>query len=203
MTAKPAFDDTIRMTAMRRHAPTVFRAALTRLTEPQILFPALTLLVLGVIWSATFNLIKVEHASAQSAAAAASRELVNTYEAQVVRALREIDQTLKLVKYVYETKGPRAALEDLKARTLLPPQLLFTIRIVDGDGAVLASTRPGEAQPPGDLEVLSGLRASDRLWVDKPQKNPASQDWTLQFARRLNATDGTVAGAVLLGVDAS
>src|SRR5580658_987326 len=106
MTAKPPLIHTIRVAAMQRRAPTGFRAFLTRLIEPQIRFPALNILVLGVIWGATFNLIKVEHLRAESAAAAASRELVNTYEAQVVRALREIDQTLKLVKYVYETKGP-------------------------------------------------------------------------------------------------
>src|SRR3984957_701871 len=88
-----------------------------RLTEPHILFPALTILVLGVIWSATFNLIKVERTNAETAAAAAALELVNTYDAQVVRALREIDQTLKLVKYVSESKGAAAALSDLKMRT--------------------------------------------------------------------------------------
>lgn len=191
------------MTAIQRHAPTVFRASLTRLSEPQIIFPALTLLVLGVIWSATLNLIKVERANAEKAATTASRELVNTYQAQVVRAIREIDQTLKLVKYVYETKGSDAALEDLKARTLLPPELLFTIRIVNRQGLMDASTRPAEAPPAGAVGVLSALRASDTLWIDTPKKNLASQDWTLQFARRLNAADGSFAGAVLLGVDAS
>jgi hypothetical protein len=51
MTAKPPFIDTIRMAAMQRRALTGFRAFLTRLIEPQILFPALNILVLGVIWT--------------------------------------------------------------------------------------------------------------------------------------------------------
>jgi len=203
VTLRPSFDDTIRMAARQKRAPTVFRAALTRFSEPQILFPTLTLLVLGVTWGATVNLINVERASAESAAAAASQDLVNTYQAHVVRALREIDQSLKLVKYVYETKGPGAALEDLKARSLLPPQMLFVIRIVNGNGAIVASTRPAEVAPASDGGMLSALRASDTLWVDQPRKDLASQEWTLQFARRLNAADGTFAGAVLLGVDAS
>ena len=55
--------------------------------------------VLAMIWGTTFNLIKSERAAAERAATLSSRELAETYEAQVVRALREIDQTLKVVKF--------------------------------------------------------------------------------------------------------
>jgi diguanylate cyclase (GGDEF)-like protein len=202
-TAKPTFDDTIRMAAMQRRESTAFRARLTRLTEPHILFPALTVLVLAVIWIATFNLIKIERTNAETAAAAAALELVNTYDAQVVRALREIDQTLKLVKYVSESKGAAAALSDLKVRTLLPPDVLFVVRVVNGDGAIVASTRPSEVRTAADPGSLSALRGSDSLWVDKPRKNVGSEGWTLQFARRLNAPDGSFAGTALIEVDAS
>jgi diguanylate cyclase (GGDEF)-like protein len=201
--AKSPFDDTIRMAAGRSHAPTGLRAWLTRLVEPYILFPALTILVLGVIWSATLNLIKVERTDAEIAAAAAALELVNTYDAQVVRALREIDQTLKLVKYVSESKGPAAALSDLKVRALLPPDVLFVVRVVDSDGVVVASTRPAEVRTASDHGIMSALRGSDALWVDKPRKNLGSEEWALQFARRLTAPDGSFAGAALLEVDAS
>jgi len=201
--AKFPFDDTIRMAAMRNHATTGLRAWLTQLTEPHILFPALTILVLGVIWSATLNLIKAESTNTEFTATAAALELVNTYDAQVVRALREIDQTLKLVKYVSESKGAAAALADLKVRTLLPPDVLFVVRVVNSDGAVVASTRAAEVRRASDLASLATLRDSDSLWVDKPRKNLGSEEWTLQFARRLSAPDGSFAGAALLEVDAS
>jgi diguanylate cyclase (GGDEF)-like protein len=203
MNARPPFDDTIRMAAMQRRPTTGLGARLSRLTEPHILFPVLTLLVLGVIWSATFNLIRLERTNGETAAAAATLDLVNTYDAQVVRALREIDQALKLVKYVSESKSAAAALADLKARTLLPPDVLFVIRVVNADGTVVASTRPAQVGPPRDLGMMSALRGSDSLWVDKPRKSSRSEDWTLQFARRLDAPDGSFAGAALLEVDAS
>ena len=85
--ARSSFDDTIRMAA-RSRATKGLRPWLSRLTEAHILFPALSILVLGVIWSTTINLIRVERTSAETAAAAAALELVNTYDAQVVRALR-------------------------------------------------------------------------------------------------------------------
>ena len=187
---------------MQSPAATGLRAWLTRLTEPHILFPALTILVLGVIWSATVNLIKVERANSVAASAATALELVNTYEAQVVRALREIDQTLKFVKYVYEIKGASAALSDLKARSLLPPDLLFVVSVVDTNGAVVASTRPAEASSVSEPGFLQALH-SNTLWIDRPRKDRASGEWTLQFGRGLNAANGTLVGAVLVAVDAS
>ena len=196
-------DDTTRTLAIQSQASTGLRAWLTRLIEPHLLFPALALLVLGGIWGATLNLIKVERASAEAAAAAASLQLINTYEAQVVRALREIDQTLKFVKYVYETRGASAALSDLKNRGLLPPDLVFAVNVVDSHGTRIASTRPAQLLPAGGQEYLPLLRSSDTLWTAKPRKNPQSQDWTLTFGRRLHAADGTFSGAVLLSVDAS
>src|ERR1700722_20009089 len=148
------------MAAMRRDAPAGLRASLARLTEPQIMFPALTVLVLAVIWGTTLNLIKLERARAETAAAAVSLELVNTYKAQVVRALHEIDQSLKWVKYVYETQGSEAALSALKARELLPLELVFVIRVLNRDGAVVASTRPSEIAPGVDRGFPS-LRGGD------------------------------------------
>jgi diguanylate cyclase (GGDEF)-like protein len=199
---QPLIDDTNRRRALQRPAATGLRAWLSRLTEPEILFPALTVLVLGVTWTATLNLIRVEHANAARASAAATLEQLGTYEAQIVRALREIDQTLKFVKYEYETKGASAALSDLKARGLLPPDLLFVVTVVKPDGVVVASTRPTEAPFSADRSFQQRLQ-SEALWIDKPRKVGTSAEWTLQFGRAVHAADGSVAGAVLIAVDAS
>src|ERR1700689_1669600 len=76
-----------------------FQRRFGRATEPQILFPLIAVFLLTVIWGTTLSLLRVRHADAEHAAAVSSRELLGTYEAQVVRALREIDQTLNLVKF--------------------------------------------------------------------------------------------------------
>src|ERR1700693_4529106 len=112
-----------------RSVGTALRRGLGQATESYILFPAFAVLVLGVIWGTTLNLINVERAAAERAAAASSRGLLETYEAQVVRALREIDQTLKLVKYAYEIEGERVALSELRGRSLLPPDIVFVVSI--------------------------------------------------------------------------
>ncbi len=104
------------------------RHSLSRLAEPHLMFPAIAVFLLAVIWGATLNLIKAEREAAQRTAVSSSLELGETYEAQVLRALREIDQTLKFVKYAYEKDGGRSVLQQLRASALLPPDLLFVVR---------------------------------------------------------------------------
>src|SRR5687768_917250 len=113
---------------------------LNRLTEPYVLFPLFAMLLLGVLWGTTLALIGNESAAARDHAAESVNELVETYEAQMVRALREIDLTLKLVKSAYEQAPGDGALRDVEARELLPSNLLFAISVADAHGDVVAST---------------------------------------------------------------
>src|ERR1700729_1683104 len=76
-----------------------FHRRFARATEPQILFPLIALCLLIAIWGTTLSVLKVRRADAEHAAAVSSRELLGTYEAQVVRALGEIDGALNLVKF--------------------------------------------------------------------------------------------------------
>ena len=116
-----------------------FHRVLGRATAPRILFPLIALFLLAVIWGSTFGILKVKRAAAEHVAAVSSRELLGTYEAQVVRALHEIDQTLNLVKYWHERES-KSRLSDLRENGLLPPDLLFVVSIADREGAVVDST---------------------------------------------------------------
>lgn len=175
--------------------------------ESQILFPAAALLLLAVIWGMTWNLIRVERVAAEHAAAVSGRELAETYEAQVVRALREIGQTLKLVKYAYELKGQETVLQELKAKTLLPPDLLFVVSIADRRGDIVASTRPPESPNVSNQDYFQAQLKGDALSVGRPRamagQYPGTAGWKLQFSRRLNAADGSFAGVVAIAVDAA
>lgn len=65
------------------------RHRLSRLLDPPILFSGLTVLFLAVIWTATLNLTAREHEAANRRDAALTVDTANTYEAQVLRALRK------------------------------------------------------------------------------------------------------------------
>lgn len=186
-----------------KSAAIAFRLLFGRATEPHFLFPSFAVVVLSVIWWTTLNLINVERISAEQASIALNRELVGTYEAQVVRALREIDQTLKFVKYAYEHHVGRDTLKVLKDRALLPPDIVYVISITNPQGNVVASTRPTDILNVADQEYFQKLIHGDTLAVSRPQRNPDKGEWKLQFSRRLNADDGTFVGVVLVSVDAA
>ena len=178
------------------------RRAIARVGEPQILFPLIAVFLLTAIWGTTFGVIRVKTSAAESAAAVSSRELLSTYEAQVVRALREIDLTLNLVKYWRERPADRHTLADLKSKGLLPPDLLFVVSITDRAGAIVESTRPiGKPQVP-DQETLRKLRNSDDLIISRLARGPTGEG-KLEFSRALKTPDGTYDGFVMVAVDAN
>ncbi|QKS80576.1 putative bifunctional diguanylate cyclase/phosphodiesterase [Pseudomonas bijieensis] len=181
----------------------LFRRGFDQAKEIYILFPLLAVFLLLSIWAATLYLIKVEQVRAQQSAAAASVEIAATYEAQILRAVREIDQTLKLVKYTYESEGEQNPLPKLKARALLPPPFLFDVSVVDADGMVVASTQPSEAGSRVAQDELQTLRRDNVLSISRPWKNPVTGEWKLRFSRRLNSADGAFSGIAMVEVDAA
>jgi diguanylate cyclase (GGDEF)-like protein len=178
------------------------RRGTSRAIEPQVLFPLIALFLLAAIWGTAFSVIRIKTTAAERAAAASSRELLSTYEAQVVRALREIDLTLFLVKYWPERPASRHTLADLKNKGLLPPDLIFVVSIVDRDGAVVESTRPIDKQRLLDPDTLRESRDSDDFVISRLPLGPTGQG-QLHFSRRLDTPDGAFDGLVMVAVDAT
>ncbi len=191
------------MTAAAASVAAAARRGLHQVTEPHVLYPAIAVLVLALIWGMTLNLIRVERAAAEHAAGVSGRELTETYESQVLRAVREIDQALKVVKYAYEFRDKQVVLKELKARTLLPPDLLFTVSIADSSGNIVASTRPPALPNVAGEDYFLSQRRTDALSIGLPSQSTGSAEWKLHFSRRLNAGDGSFSGIVMVTVDAA
>jgi diguanylate cyclase (GGDEF)-like protein len=179
-----------------------FHRRLGRTTEPQVLFPLIAVLLLAVIWGITLYLLKVRHADAEHAAAVLSRELLSTYEAQVVRSVGDIDQALNLVKFWPDRHAGGHMVADLKDKGLLPPDLVFTVTIVDRDGVVVESSRPTEQRDVADQDAFRKPREGDIFFVGQLPRGPTGEA-KLQFSRRLNAPNGAFDGVVIVAVDAT
>ena len=174
---------------------------LSRATEPQILFPFIAVFLLVSIWGTTWDVLKVRRAAAEHAGALLSRELLSTYEAQVVRSLGDIDQALDLVKFWPELSAGHT-LADLKIKGLLPPDLLFTVSIADASGAIVESTRPTGVTNVAEEDAFRKQRDNEGFFVGQLPKGPTG-DAKLQFSRRLSAANGTFEGVVIVAVDAN
>jgi len=158
---------------------------------------------LALVWAGAFYLIGNERAAVEKAVAESSRELAETYEAQSVRSLGAIDQTLKTVKYAWEHHGHgKVSLADLRAKGLLPPAFIFHVGIADSEGRVIDSTRARAADDIGFEPHFTAHRdrASGEVYVAQTIRS-VNGDVSLSFSRRLDGPDGRFDGVVTVTVD--
>ncbi len=184
------------------------RAMLVRLLgrglETHISLPLFALLLLAVIAMTTNHFIGLERHAARQAARESSRELIDTYEAQVQRNLGGIDQTLKVLKYAVELNGPAGAIPALNTQGLLPPGLVFVVSVVDRHGKVVASNPPNlfiDVSHQNYFRFHRDAVSSNAPFVSDTQRDAANPEWHLHFSRRLNDAAGQFAGVVIVEVD--
>jgi len=173
-----------------------------RLVEPPFLFTGIAILLVAVIWGSTFNLAARERTAAERTAKALAADTADTYEAQVVRALREIDNTLKLVRYNLRETAPPALLEALRSQGLLPPELLFTVSITDREGNIVASDPATEQDNVADSDYFQLARQDTGMQIGRPRHDPESGEWHLHFSRRIEENGQAFAGVVTISVHA-
>jgi diguanylate cyclase (GGDEF)-like protein len=178
-------------------------AAFSRAPEPYILVLAIVALLLAVIWGTTFHVLRVEQDGAQQKARQSSADLLETYEAQMVRNLATIDQTLRTLQYAFRINGRYALLDELDEHRLLPPTLLFEVSIIDSQGKVVASTRTAAAETLAERTVLlvHAHGDSDTTLITGPRQAGGKGEWRMLFSRGLRTRDGSFAGAVSVSVE--
>lgn len=173
-----------------------------RYLHSYLFFPVFSIFALVAIWVATALLIQAERKAVVQASAVLTQELLATYEAQATRALREIDQVLKVVKFANESNGRWLGLLDLKARGLLLPDILFLVSIADENGNTVASSQPSTPHQEIDRKLINALRHSDTIGVSVPLPGAIPTEPLIQFGRQLKRTDGSFAGVVAVSVAA-
>lgn len=174
-----------------------------RLIETPVLFPLITFVVLLVIWWATLGLNSSERDQAHRSAVALTADLSDTYEAQVVRALREIDNALRVVAYTLESLPPHEALESLGDHNLLLPQMVFTTAIADDQGNIVAGTGPGDADRVADRDFFQQAIADEGMVAGRPWLEEETGEWQVTFSRRGESDDAGASYIVMISVYAA
>jgi diguanylate cyclase (GGDEF)-like protein/PAS domain S-box-containing protein len=190
------------LSVARGRARALVAFARPRLAETWVWFPLFAVVLLALVWGALINVLEVEQTEITLAALKSSRELADTYEAQVVRSLVSIDQTLKTVAYAYAVSG-NAALTDLQNRDMLPSAIVFQMTITNSRGDVTASTRPMAPTNVADQSYFTKARSGDRLFIGRTRADPDTNAPELVFSRRLSTAAGDFAGIATLAVDPS
>jgi len=189
------------------------RASLKRVLvlalETHIALPVFALVLLGAIWFATLHTLDNGRIDAAAAARDATRELLDTYEAQMARSLSNIDQTLRVLKYAVEQDGPTGALPTLAAKGLLPPGVVFQVEITDAQGRVVASnpaTDPAvRARNVAGADYFEYQRNAssngDLPFVGRTVVHARGNEPHLHFSRRINDAAGRFAGIAVVALD--
>lgn len=182
---------------------TSLRRSLGRGLQTFFVLGLLALLLLGIIWSGTFHVIAVEHAAAEDAAIHSSQELLETYDAQMVRSLGAIDQTLRIVKYDFELKETHFSLPELRDEGLLPSSVVFDVSVADRNGDIGVNSRTSKSTNVAHEPYFQMHRQLDTgvTFVGKATRSSASGQWELRFSRRLNAPNGSFGGIAIVSVD--
>lgn len=164
-----------------------------------MLFSIVAFLMLLVIWGSTYFLVNKERVAIERQVALSVGEITDTYEARVVRALREIDTTLKLVRFTASNTDHASVLNILHEQRLLPPALLFTVSIIDAQGIVVESTDSmllgQRLMPP-----LQAIPRDDYLAVGETD---AYQERQLTFTRPLMSEQQGGSGWAVISIDAN
>ncbi|HET7546988.1 MAG TPA: EAL domain-containing protein, partial [Usitatibacter sp.] len=81
-------------------------------------------------------------------------------------------------------------------------ELLFSMRIADAAGNVVATTRSGPHSI-ADATYFHRAAEVDSIVVGVPRLDPADHEWKIDFSRRLKWPDGSFGGVVAISVGAS
>ena len=188
----------------RRGAPIAapFRLRQFWLPAAISLFAALLVLLIG---GTVLLQLANEQAAILDEARKHTSNLARAFEEHIRRTVKEIDQTLLVLKRGYESDPARFALWEWPGKELLLQDLPVQIALVDRDGRIKGTTE-------GPAPVAASVRNEDyfqylsetrdgALFFGKPIAGRGGGHWSMPLARRLSAPDGSFAGVLIVSLD--
>lgn len=165
----------------------------------------LSIVLIAGIWTAITVSVSVKRTNALHAAAVNMENLSRAYERDIVLSLRSIDQVAKIVKAEYESTNGNFDLPTFLRRILVPANEILLIAIANEKGDVIASS---------SRDFPKNVNLSDRnhfkvhqtnllndLYISRPLVGRVSKKESVSMTRRIEHTDGSFAGIVVVSVD--
>ncbi|TAL92536.1 MAG: EAL domain-containing protein [Paraburkholderia sp.] len=169
--------------------------------------PALGVLVLILLWVVIFARLSVEKETTYREAMASSAILSAALEQHTVKAIHQVDQITRFVKYEFEKAPDHFDLSSTVEKGVVQSETLVQVSLIDEHGKLIANTADPNPKPI-DLSDREHFKVhehenDDALYISKPVLGRLSGHWTLQMTRRLNHPDGSFAGVVVVSEDPS
>ncbi|WP_254320515.1 diguanylate cyclase domain-containing protein [Paraburkholderia sp. CNPSo 3272] len=187
-------------TILRRIWPTGFEGGVA----PQwalILLPVLTMLILAVLWITILERLRVEKDAALNDARVAARTEASALETHTLKTIHDVDAIARLLKFGYESSPTTFDIKKYQAYGLITADTALQVTIVGTDGRVIVSTTPFSGEV--DLSDREHFRvhresAAVGLFLSRPVIGRISRQTSIQATRRINLTDGSFGGVVVV-----
>jgi diguanylate cyclase (GGDEF)-like protein/PAS domain S-box-containing protein len=167
------------------------------------LLPLCGLLALALTWWLLLSTLKAEQVQAREAALQQVRGLGKAFEAHTRNALRQVDQTTRVVAYSYQQQGKAFDLDALVQQAGQFTPGLTGVHVADQNGNVMTSTLSGPVVNIADREHFR-VHVDGRfngMFISKPLLGRLSGRWSIQMTRRIESVDGRFLGVVIVSAD--
>jgi signal transduction histidine kinase/CheY-like chemotaxis protein len=162
-------------------------------------------LIVGLLWAGiAFNLWH-DYKAAEQQAANDTANLARTFDENITRTIEAVDQTLLFTREAYRHDPTSLLLGSWYRAHAFLGELHMQISLVNRDGDVMWSNL-GSVWPDvnvADRAHFSTQKASrdDNLFISGPVLGRVSGKWTIQFTRKLLASDGSFDGIAVVSLD--
>lgn len=181
-------------------------AAQLHLRRSLRLYWAWGLLILAVIWGLVWQLDQTSYKEANHKIREDTQYLSGIYEAQMIRALGEIDRTLALVTYSLAQHPSKDVIPVLDEQGLLPTPIIFQISLVNSAGVVLSSNQSRRLTGTIDTSDFAPMASpqwpATAVWV-APSHPRGDASPRIRFVRRVQKPPQGPSGFVIVAVEPS
>jgi diguanylate cyclase (GGDEF)-like protein len=166
-----------------------------------VLLPALTVLILAVLWVTILVRLRVEKAAVLHDTRVAARTVASALDTHTRKTIHDVDTIALLVKYGYESSPQTFDLKKYQAYGLVTADTALQVTLAGADGRVITSTIPFTGSI--DLSDREHFRVhrddpNVGLFISRPVIGRISKQWSIQATRRINRPDGSFGGVVIV-----
>ncbi|HTJ93883.1 MAG TPA: diguanylate cyclase, partial [Pararobbsia sp.] len=187
----------------KRSARSADRSTMRR--RSLLAIPLLGILLLGLLWIVILSRLQVEKEASYRESSASAAILSAALEQHTIKAIHQVDQITRFVKYEFEKSPDHFDLRSTVDKGVVQSDTLIQISLIDKDGKLIATTADADPRPVdlSDREhfLIHKRENDDQLFISTPVLGRISKHWTLQITRRLNYPDGSFAGVVVVSED--
>lgn len=168
---------------------------LRRLIAPYLVIPGVAIIVGLMAWLYVVNVNETSLREESGRSLQTTERLVETYEAQALRVLNQVNQSLRIVAYARRFGSQENSLAALQAQGLLLPNIIFTTRIIDRRGAVVESSRAMKFNADVVRKMLQQHANGKQVFVSEPYPGDAQNAGLIDVSR---SVDGSPKGEVVV-----